>query len=420
MIEEGPRTRKRITASTLQPYTVYGKRYVGNVPSDPFRSVSISASGTWSNWSEERIMDDVVVKNYKARSAAGEVIVNPLRVLVTTITPPSPCHFSRSLVYNELVKGVLCRKGDVWNGDYPMTSSQLGSFLDPTMYPEIASTTLTLKDQSVAKAHANASQAEISALMLAGEGRETVKSIASILMRAFKILLAIKRLDVGYLGKQLSPDEIADRYMEARYALRPMMYDVEGILKAWQTTVPNLTRRSTSRGFTAREWTFKQTVDSHDTSFMCKFSIEKELHCSAAVRSGVLSDVDVSHLTIWGVDTVFETALELIPFSFIANWFFNIADTLASWTPKAGVRKLASWATVTTVAVSVNKLVNVSNTWPIALVEDEITWGGSKSISVLEKTRHVDPRRSHFPSFDLNIDTLKLIDLTKIISQLRS
>lgn len=419
MAEEGPRTRTRLTASTSKPITIYGKRYDG-VASDPYKFTTVSSTrDKWSPY-EHQVMQDVVTKNYRARSASGEVICNPSDRIVRLYTYDPPARYYRNLVTEKYVSGVKCWQGDVWDGLWPITKEEMGYLLVPGMYPVIAQDEAVLKDLAVTKAHANASQAEVSALMIMGEGRKTVESLVSIVGRAVRILLAIKKLDAKFLAKQISPDELANRYMEARYALRPLMYDAEGVLKAWQTTIPNLSRRSTARGFTAKEWDFEETVTFLDTASSTNRTVKRTLHCSATFRAGVLCDVDVSHLNVWGMDTVFETALELIPFSFIANWFFNIADTLASWTPKAGVRELASWVTATTVAVSTNELIGITNAGYTGLIHPSMSWGGKYTESVVRKQRFVNPTRRMLPHWNVSIDTLKLIDLTKIISQMLS
>lgn len=417
MIPEGPRTRSRITAPTQKTHTFIGKEYNG-ISTDPYRYTSVTATRQYLGESKEETMKDVVTHNYKARSAAGEIINSPMDRLQTFVTPPVPSRYHRCSVVEVLDKGVKCWRGQMWDGMWPMLETDLGSYLQPDMFAEIADEESRLKDEAVSKAHAHASSAEISALMVVGEGRKTIESIAAILMRAVRIIKAVKSLDIKFLRKEISFKELTDRYMEARYALRPLMYDVEGAVKAWQTAIPHLVERHTARGFTAKEFDFSDVIvlNFPDSS---RREIRRDLHCSVGCRAGVLCDVELSKLSVWGVDTVFETALELIPFSFIVGWFFNIADTLASFTPKAGVRKLASWNTVTTVSSSTNTLVNITNTWPTQTIDNTFVWGGKKNLTFLRKQRFVNPSRAYLPHFNVNLDVLKLIDLAKIFKLLK-
>lgn len=417
MTPEGPRTRSKITPAETKTQTFIGKEYFGTA-SNPHLWKTVTATRQYQTPSIEEVMSDVVTHNYKARSAAGEIINSPMDRLQTFYTPPVPTRYRRSSVVEFVDRGVVCWRGQEWDGMWPMIDTDLGSYLQPSMFAEIASEEARLIDEAVSKSHAHASQAEISALMVIGEGRKTVESLASILMRAVRIIRAVKRLDVKYLRKEISFKQLTDRYMEARYALRPLMYDAAGATKAWQTAIPHLIERHTARGFTAKEFDFTDTV-TMDFPDLTRRVIRRDLHCSVGCRAGVLCDVELSKLSVWGVDTVFETALELIPFSFIVGWFFNIADTLSSFTPKAGVRKLASWVTVTTVSSATNTLVDISNTWSTPTIDNTIIWGGAKNVTHLRKRRIIDPSRAYLPHFNVNLDMLKLLDLAKIFKLLK-
>lgn len=416
---EGPRTRSRLTPSENRVHTFYGKQYNGTFD-NPYHWSTVSGSQTWKTPMEQVVMNDVVTPNYKARSAAGEIINSPMDKLITTTTYPVPATYWRSSVVEYTDKNGRKRwEGQEWIGKWAMTEDQLGPYLEVTNFPEIKAEEISLRNQAVSKAHADASSAEISALMVLGEGRKTVDSVMSILWRAFRIIKAVKNLDVKFLKKQISAKELSDRYMEARYALRPLMYDVEGATKAWQKAVPRLIERHTARGFTAKQFDRHDYITlSYPGNFACK--IKRTCHASVGHRAGVLCDVELSRLTIWGVDTVFETALELVPFSFIINWFWNIADTLGSFTPKAGVRTLASWVTSSTVTSYTNELVDIWNIWPTPSLDQTFEWSGKKNITFLHKTRHVDPTRMKMPQFNVNIDTFKLLDLAKILSNFRN
>lgn len=414
---EGPRTRQRLTASTAIPCTMYGKRYTGT-QSDPHKFSTISETSMYYSPKKTLTMTDVVTKNYKARSAAGEIINNPMDRLEVIETFPQPAFFHRSYVGIEKVGGVDTYQRDWWSGKWPMQPSELGPFLLSNDYePGLSASIQSLIDQAVAQAHANASSAEISALMIAAEGRETVASIVDILMRALRIIRAVKKNDLRFLKKQFSPKEMSDRYMEARYALRPLMYDVKGVIEAWNKSTSRLAERQTVRGFTAHEWNYSD--EWIGTAAYSVRRVKRTLFLSAGVRSGVLCDVELSKLSVWGFDTVLQTALEVIPFSFIVGWFFNVAQTLASFVPNAGVRKLASWATVTTIAASENRLTHIYNSGVPAppLIDNSFSWSGDKSITYLRKYRIVSPERSLYPRFVVNLDSLKLLDLTKILSQ---
>lgn len=417
MVEPGPRHRYDSVASITKTNTLYGRRYTG-IPSNPLRSSEITSVSTVYGPSSSKSMDDVVTLDFRERIAAGEIINNPMSLFEEKTIYPQPTPYFRSMLksYYSGTKKVVT--GDQWNGSHPMSVALLGSLLAPGLNPDRAAEISSLKQQAIAAAHSNASSDEISLLMVAGEGRETVESIKSILLRVYKIARAARRADLRYLKKQMSFKELSDRYMELRYALRPLAYDAVGTVNAWNTSTDEAEKRMTFRGYKTHSYEESDTIPY--TSWNATGTIRRTGTIETVIRAGVLTDVKISGLSVWGLDKFFETGLELIPFSFILGWFVNIGDTLASWTPKAGIRKLASWVTIESLATMTNTLVDIKNLPNSSFNEaNDFSWSGSYTRTERWKTREVDPVRAVLPTVTVKLDVLKLIDLTLILRQFR-
>jgi hypothetical protein len=112
--------------------------------------------------------------------------------------------------------------------------------------------------------------------------------------------------------------------------------------------------------------------------------------------------------------------LELLPWSFVVNWFVNVADYVAAHTPNAGVRQRASWVTVKeTYTQTIQKGLSRS-------IVDTL---GYKKVSLdlppmdvrreeLVLERIVDPALSTWPMVDLHLDMYKLTDLGIMMKKL--
>jgi hypothetical protein len=86
----------------------------------------------------------------------------------------------------------------------------------------------------VTQAHANIDTSEMMALVTVAESRKTVDSMRALLWRAYKVARAVRKLDARALKGEFTKKELADRYMEMRYAVRPMIYEAKGIYEAVQ------------------------------------------------------------------------------------------------------------------------------------------------------------------------------------------
>lgn len=299
-----------------------------------------------------------------------------------------------------------------------------------------------LIDRAVTKAQANVSLNEAYALVMLGESRKTVLSMISITKRLIKILRSIKRLDSEYLLKsakkyearqllkQLSGKELADRYMELRYALRPLMYDIAGTAAALTYDADKQKARNTFRG---NEYKVKR-VEQTDTysngnwpgpdigssnNWSRDWTARRRTKHSVDVRAGVLTELEATNsLPVWGLMEPIESAWELIPFSFIVDWFINLGDKICAWTPDFGLKHLASWSMVTDTVVKEFQIMGSSATLPTgnsdyAPLEHVNLFGkeGYCSETIITRTRTPNPGFSVIPSINLNLDMLKLVDL---------
>lgn len=376
-------------------------------------------------------MDDVVTPLYHRLSASGMIINSPM-TKVTTILRDNPC--SRYTAFGKDQWSTACDPDDFkiylnekWWANYPSSS-----FVSWTDLPEIPSYDQTnIVNQAISQAWANVDVTDIQSLVSLAEGQKTVVSLVAIAKRLISVIKMIKKLEGRKLLIELSPKQLSDRYMELRYALRPLMYEAKGVAAALEEGTLAANDRLTYRGHKSYE-ADDSTVTTYPVSYTDNcgtWTAEYKLHRlwkhQVSVRSGVLTQLEaLNSLNVWGLSQPIESLWELVPFSFVIDWFINVGDTIASFTPDYGIKALASWYTVvdtkyqkvarssrtdislpsTSTAVATDWTCNVGDCW--------------LDKTVVTKTRVPNPSRPIIPSFSLNLDCLKLTDLVIIVKGL--
>lgn len=403
------RTRTDSTLGQSHPGTIRTWYY----SKDGITGEQVTAGGEPTTWYSTPdtytwTMSDVVTPGYSKRIQQGEIINNPMSLIETTLRYPRPGSYGYTN-YDTDEDGIMT--GSEAQGTLAFNPAKMGTFL-PNPNSDWGTTITDLTSQAVTDAHANASSAEISLLMVGAEAEKSVASVASILRRVYKIMRAARKLDLKYLRKQISRKELADRYMELRYALRPLVYDAQGTIAALDQSRHFGSTRATARGFRTVSASNNDTIPGELT--YSAFTIERKFQSVVNIRAGVLTDVQTSGISVWGMDQFLETVWEVIPFSFIVDWFVNVGQTIAAWTPSAGVRELASWVTVEEIITQSNRITEIHH-------KDESRdahafWWHDQEMSQVTriKTRTVNPNLSLYPSVNVRLDPLKLLDLVII------
>jgi hypothetical protein len=181
---------------------------------------------------------------------------------------------------------------------------------------------------------------------------------------------SIRKGEFLALVKQITPKDLADQYMEARYAIRPLYYEMKGYAAAFSYETGAALDRLTFRGHESDSKSVGDTIESPNGTWFDgarRFFIERETVVNLDVRSGVLTQLETdSKLPAWGFTEVLESAWELVPYSFIIDWFLNVGNTIAAFTPDYGLRALASWTVATTSVVKTFRIAGSSADMPTA------------------------------------------------------
>lgn len=311
-------------------------------------------------------------------------------------------------------------------------------------------------DLAITRAHANVNLSEMNLYASMGELPETVRWIHSIVKRVgaltkalrgklevarvlntlklnaedlkrFKDFNILKRYTATLARRKLnrrpsaSPtDTLVGLWLEYRYAVRPLIADLQNAIKALDKAIS--TERLTARGREYHVGGSEQVISVPPTPNSNSIGVTAKITSKETIkaRAGCLYIVDAqlsSFLDVLGLDQPVEALYELIPFSFILDWVFSIGDLLESWFKSSGLNVLQSWVTLQvettrTCKVLSAKLYPESSVYKWPNQNFEL---GSSTSSVQWKWRQPNPQLPMIPRFDLKLDLAKIIDLGAIL-----
>lgn len=396
----------------------YHIQWVRTNPAELVYSLDLSYEKRWSYKS----MADIVVPNFKERRARGEIFQNPMysQQYVRQYQPAviggkglNPFNRMETYTYDWLTTPM--------GRPSPKSGLELSYFLDQFEDE---------RDLAVNKAWSNVDLSEMQALASLGEMPETIKWVGSLYLRAVNIVRMFRMKDFRKrMLKQFkrkskkqklssSTDFVSDFWLELRYAVRPLMFEMQQAVTALKALISKAVRM-TARGFDRVDLK-EQSTYTQDLNGLLG-TIESRSIRSSNYRAGVLYKVetDLNGLTaLWGLDQPFETIWELTPFSFMIDWFFNVGDVIASWSVSPGISPLSSWITERHTMVEERRLASIviSSLAPHFCSEygPDIVQNYEESVLSIYTRRIPNPSRYNLPHCRLKLDTAKIIDLATI------
>lgn len=428
------RTRSRVLTAVTAPYGTTCIKYSGGkCNSGPDQSSTyndFTRSGVYQQAYRTEEMTDVVTPGFKRLISEGKIINNPL---IQTFTETSSETIPLYCIVT--IEGHDCNPErwyvrEIYELDGNLSFEE--AFFSSLFISPPSLDVEDMKDRAMVSAQSKIGHTEILSLSALAELEKTVGGLIGLLSKVLKIARAAKLKHYKVLRQELKPGElrrdIADIYMNARYNLRPLYHDVKAIIRILTGDV-HKPGRHTFRGYEKQSKTIAEHSDRRKIFSRTGWGIYANLTHNATttttVRAGVLTSSEVvRQYQIFGIDSIVESAWDLTPYSFILDWFFNVGDCIMAMTPNLGVKDLASWVTVDTTTTQKTIVESV-----YLDIESTSTYRRSGTLSsspgactskiVRTKKRIPNYEPSYIPSFSLNIDPLKILDLGLILNGLR-
>lgn len=367
---------------------------------------SLSDSGTYTHTCGETITD-VVTPGYFALKKSGKPMpVNPLTMTGVKVV----------------------RDFGTWQWDWtyksrygPRSSSKAYSGnlcwsyqRQVPDFPALPSSSIS-EDVVLQEALAKARTPSFDAGTFAAELSKTMDLILGFRKRLFKTLADIRR------NPKFAHKPLADAWLEYRYGWRILSYDIEEInaslakLKeiplgyhrytaheSSQTSTPSVSSDSISPlmspqvGTSAGYWFYNTSTQRVD------------------VRAGVA--VEGVARDIYFVDPLV-TTWEIIPFSFILDWFFNLGEMIQAWSPFARGDVLWSFVSVRRACLFDQRADPVGfYTGSAPLISKSVIGGSSHQLwDKYHYERHALTPSVNL-SYRLNLDWAKIVDAASILT----
>jgi len=273
---------------------------------------------------------------------------------------------------------------------------------------------------ALTEALANARSRGFDLLTFLAEFRKTVELITNFRSRT------LKRAERVAARASKSSDPVsafAETWLEARYGWRILAFDIASI----QEAIGKLSAYRTPfiRGYATRESSSTRTTynvgvgsywrqvdgtglvaDYGRASLLATQTYKRSVHAGVILEAVIDDIIEIDPIV---------TAWEVVPFSFILDWFLNVGDVLQAYTPFATENLLGSYTTtrseIITSCVSVpGTMGNPSSGWYYLPTNNQLY--------ELETVKVTTTRATAAPSaslsFNVNLNEAKLLDLASI------
>lgn len=392
-------------------------------------------------------MRDVVTPNFGKLRNQGQIINNPLWLedISWSFKPLTVCvhGFYQAAPPNYIWWDYRVTR---WFTEiYGENGSLLSGLLEADLLDEwLDDYTASSEELAVTRSWANVELSEAMILASLGEFPETLKWMHSVLKRGVNLTKMFSGRGLFKAGREIGNilsnkpareltrlakpslksskqrdlvSDVANIWLEYRYAIRPLVFEMKQCLEALKTIIRKGTRQ-TARGKevnVSSSTHYDTYTDTTASWYTQSYTCRRRESLTVSSRAGVLFEIDDSLdtlLAVWGVDQPLESLWELVPFSFIIDWFFSVGDVISSWSVNPSLNPRASWVTsFVHHAVELDTtLYQLGNKSPYFWETPEVTHGSAR-VLVKRKRRVPSPPRSITPSFDLKLDLSKIIDL---------
>lgn len=295
-------------------------------------------------------MSDVVTPQFRRIKGSNDRVVNPCNSSKAQFFASRVGQDTSNLIIHNVRSGGQNAYGASVVVDWELTwSPEVGctddAYFSIISYLENHTPTYANLPSMYADAFSSKDDAVQELLVILAEAKETITFIGETVRAVGEIFNAVKRRDFSFLGKKAKQQDIADLYLRARYAVRPLIIEAENALKlladqGFLAKVNKTSRTSLEGG----GGTFSIPAAFGSIEGEANVTYVYEEHASAGLYSRLRYDVPWLHKL--GLTNTTKAAWEAIPWSFVFDWFVNMAGVLTALNPNPIYEPLSGWTAI--------------------------------------------------------------------------
>lgn len=204
--------------------------------------------------------------------------------------------------------------------NYPYSSAL---FRDPTVFQLVtAPPDLMFKDREYAlqKAYAKANESTANIMVTIGELRETLSMLRNPLAGLRKFLVTLARRQTKS-RKTVAEDVAKDTWMEYRYGIMPLIFDTQSLIEAYKAKAQSIFKHeATVRRREPVSVTYRKLFLGGVAYQNFWFEVSDVFKTTAGLYTNPVP------LDRFGTKAtqLLPAALELVPYSFVLNWFVDV------------------------------------------------------------------------------------------------
>lgn len=316
--------------------------------------VITTTSGTFGKTGTYKVTGDVLKPGFEKIRKSGGIVNNPF---YTT----ENIYSSTMGGYNHWHSCVSANK-ERYEFIGPVAVSWLGQLEPVTVIQDYEIGSLITEACTSALSHVQ--EATFESLVALAELKKTVELIRHPLENLARFL---SRKNLG--GDRYSALEWSrDEWLKYRYGVRPLLYDVSKAAEAIQSALKPRSPRKTARATRSLSKSSTNVLTYNNATYFINYSVFST--DTVVVRGGCLYEWDLrfAGATDFGFmpHQLPSAAWELVPYSFVVDWFANVGDFIKAITPQIGTSSLADWHSVTR-TVTTTRVITNSGLQPAAV-----------------------------------------------------
>lgn len=310
--------------------------------------------------------------------------------------------------------------GDNWfSGTYENPNRPMLTFSPPTS---------SMLSRAVTNCYARVNSSDWQSMVSVAEAGKTVDTFASYLKDAVGLIRACKRGQFSNAWRRMPKWQkikrmtgtVRDQWLRYRYGIRPLMYEVSAATDAFAALQAKGPPRRTFRG-KASPYEHKSTGGFTTSNQWGVRNYAQSIDGIATAYAGALCDLPLDQsgqeYRAFGHDEFLSSAWELVPFSFVVDWFTNTGDWLSALEGDHNVRMLCSWATLRVQSTSEVHYVNLEPSQLAVSSGFSETRIETSNKRVDNLYRFANPPLQALPRINIRLDALKGIDLVALFGK---